>query len=83
MILLQTKPPFSNDIALVRLPRPARPSQVVQVVCLPWGTFSSGPAQAGMVVGWGKTSNDQNIDTNTGVFSKKQQKLEVIPSMIL
>ena len=83
MFLLQTKPPFSNDIALIRLPRPARPSQVVQVVCLPWETFSSDLAKAGMVVGWGKTNNNQSIDTNIGVFSRIQQKLEVIPSMIL
>merc|ERR1712038_1701008 len=69
--------PFRNDIALIRLPSPARPSQVVQVVCLPMEALSSDTTKTGMVVGWGKTSNNQSISTKKGIYSEKQQKLEV------
>lgn len=73
----ETQPPYRNDIALIRLPTPARPSQVVQVVCLPLETLSSDSTQVGVVVGWGKTSNEQSISNLTGVYTEKQQKLEV------
>ena len=79
----QMQAPYKNDIALIRLPAPARPSQVVQVVCLPMETLSPDSRQVGVVVGWGKTSNDQSISNLTGVYTAKQQKLEVIPSPAL
>ena len=78
MSWLQKIAPFRNDIALIRLPSPARPSQVVQVVCLPMEALSSDTTKTGMVVGWGKTSNNQSISTKKGIYSEKQQKLEVI-----
>ena len=55
----------------------ARPSQVVQVVCLPTAALSPDMTKAGIVVGWGKTSNEQSIANLTGVYSEKQQKLQV------
>jgi len=73
----ETKPPYLNDIALVRLPSPARPSQVVQVVCLPSEHLRPDSTEAGVVVGWGKTANNQSISTLTGIYAEKQQKLEI------
>jgi len=40
-------------------------------------TITSKAVTSGVVVGWGKTSNSQSIDTLTGAYSAKQQKLEV------
>ena len=49
----------------------------LQVACLPMDTITSKVVTSGVVVGWGKTSNSQSIDTLTGAYSAKQQKLEV------
>ena len=79
----QGRPHYRNDIAMIRLPVPARNSQVVQVVCLPMAALSPDMTKAGIVVGWGKTSNEQSIANLTGVYSEKQQKLEVINFFLL
>jgi len=71
------KPPFVNDIALIRLPSPVKPSQVIQVVCLPVESLVRNTDTSGVVVGWGKTANGQSLDALTGAFTSKQQKLEV------
>merc|ERR1712066_59767 len=71
-------PPFLNDIALIRLPSPVKPSQVIQVVCLPIDSITGQSKEAGMVVGWGKTTNDQrSVSDLTGSYSVTQQKLQV------
>jgi len=40
-------------------------------------TITSKAGTSGVVVGWGRTSNSQSIDSFTGAYSAKQQKLEV------
>ena len=54
-----------------------RPSQVIQVVCLPVESLVRNTETSGVVVGWGKTANGQSLDALTGAFTSKQQKLEV------
>ena len=45
--------------------------------------LGSDTTETGMVVGWGKTNNNQSISTKTGIFSERQQKLEAIPFYLL
>ena len=62
-----------NDIALIKLPRPAKFTQLAQPSC--WRTQS--PLEDPLVVvGWGKTENFQGL-TSEGVYSNSQHKLEV------
>merc|ERR1712079_431027 len=56
---------------------PVKPSQVIQVVCLPVESLVRNTDTSGVVVGWGKTANGQSLDALTGAFTSKQQKLEV------
>ena len=62
-----------NDIALIKLPRLAKFTQLSQPSC--WGTQS--PLEDPLVlVGWGKTENFQGL-TSERVYSNSQHKLEV------
>ena len=62
-----------NDIALIKIPRPAKFTQLSQPSC--WRTQS--PLEDPLVVvGWGKTENFQGL-TSEGVYSNSQHKLEV------
>ena len=65
---------IKNDIALIKLPRPAQFNQLVQPVC--WNTQSDTNDRL-VVVGWGKTNKYQVSKTSDGAFSDFQQKLEV------
>ena len=54
-----------NDIALIRLPRPALTieedvNQIVQPVCLGWDNTIQVPDANYIVSGWGRTNNDLN-----------------------
>ena len=65
-----------NDIALIKLPRPAKFNTLAQPAC--WKTQSSINSKP-MVVGWGKTDADQtSSDRINGLYSNKQYKLEVM-----
>ena len=66
----------NNDIALIKLPRPAEFNQLVQPSC--WRNPK--PVNVNdtlVVVGWGKTNAFQIGKTINGVFSNDQNKLEV------
>eukprot|EP00092_Neocalanus_flemingeri_P075460 GFUD01093474.1.p1 GENE.GFUD01093474.1~~GFUD01093474.1.p1 ORF type:complete len:480 (-),score=113.09 GFUD01093474.1:19-1458(-) len=77
-----------NDIALIKLPRPATINNAVQIACLPFITqeferyLSIADVVSGLVgrnttvVGWGKTDADQLVSWD-GVGSRKQQKLKL------
>jgi len=67
---------ITNDIALVKLPRPAKFNQLAQPSC--WR--SQEPINDNdklVVVGWGKTHAYQVDKTINGAFSNNQFKLEV------
>jgi len=77
-----------NDIALVKLPRPAKLNAGVQMACLPFNSeefknyLKIGDVDSGVegrkstVIGWGKTNAIQ-LDTTNGVGSTELQKLQV------
>ena len=77
-----------NDIALIKLPRPATINDGVRMACLPVDTaefqrylkiddlVSGLVGRRPTVVGWGKTHADQ-LATWNGVGSRKQQFLQV------
>ena len=66
---------ISNDIALIKLPRPAQFNQLAQPSC--WR--SKKPINDKLVVvGWGKTNAYQISKTINGAFSNNQFKLEVM-----
>jgi len=79
-----------NDIALVKLPRPAILNNGVQIACLPFleqeirNYLRIDDLVAGLVgkystvIGWGKTKAEQLASWN-GVGSKILQKLEKVP----
>ena len=65
-----------NDIALIKLPRPVTFNQLAQPAC--WRNQSSiSNNDPLVVVGWGKTSRFQISQTENGVYSNDQYKLEV------
>ena len=65
-----------NDIALIKLPRPAKFNPLAQPAC--WKTQTSINSKP-VVVGWGKTDAAQtSSDRINGLYSKKQYKLEVM-----
>ena len=78
-----------NDIALVKLPRPAKLNAGVQMACLPFDSqefknylkisnVNSGVEEReSTVIGWGKTNADQLADYD-GVGSRIMQKLQVM-----
>lgn len=74
-----------NDIALIRLPRPAQtayedPDEIVMPICLGWNQAIRVPENKFIVAGWGRTSNDPFDKGDTqeaGAHSALQQKLEV------
>ena len=74
-----------NDIALIRLPRPAITvnedfDEIVLPVCLGWNQGIKVPEDKFLVAGWGRTSNDpfDKGDTKeSGAHSALLQKLEV------
>ena len=64
-----------NDIGLIKLPRAAQFNQLTQPICLsPIPTITKGKP---VVVGWGKTDPDQLSQSDKGVYSNDQLKLEV------
>merc|ERR1712012_356674 len=63
----------NNDIALIKLPRPAKFNPLAQPAC--WKTQTSINSKP-VVVGWGKADAAQSEKIN-GVYSNKQNKLEV------
>ena len=64
-----------NDIALIKLPRPAQLNPLTQPAC--WKTQSPINSKP-VVVGWGKTDAAQtSSDRINGLYSNKQYKLEV------
>jgi len=79
-----------NDIALVKLPRPAILNSGVQLACLPFqeqeiqdylridDLISGLVGRLPTVIGWGKTDADQ-LRTFDGLGSRILQKLEKIP----
>ena len=63
-----------NDIALIKLPRPAKLNSLAQPAC--WKTqapINSNP----VLVGWGKTDNIISYKIG-GLYSNKQYKVEVM-----
>ena len=67
---------MKNDIALIKLPRPAKFNPLAQPAC--WKTQTSINSKP-VVVGWGKTDAAQtSSDRINGLYSKKQYKLEVM-----
>ena len=64
----------NNDIALIKLPRPAKFNPLAQPAC--WKTQTSINSKP-VVVGWGKADAAQSEKIN-GVYSNKQNKLEVM-----
>ena len=65
-----------NDIALIKLPRPAKLNPLAQPAC--WKTQKSINSKP-VVVGWGKTDAAQtSSDRINGLYSNKQYKLEVM-----
>jgi len=79
-----------NDIALVKLPRPAVLNSGVQLACLPFqekeilnylridDLISGLVGKQPTVIGWGKTDADQ-LRTFNGLGSRILQKLEKVP----
>jgi len=79
-----------NDIALVKLPRPAILNEGVQLACLPFqekeilnylridDLISGLVGRQPTVIGWGKTDADQ-LRTFNGLGSRILQKLEKVP----
>jgi len=66
---------IKNDIALIKLPRPAQFNQLVQPAC--WNDQSDINDRL-VVVGWGKTNEFQLSNSKrNGAFSDFQQKLDV------
>ena len=66
---------IKNDIALIKLPRPAQFNQLVQPAC--WNEQSDINDRL-VVVGWGKTNEYQLSNSKrNGAFSDFQQKLDV------
>jgi len=64
-----------NDIALIKLPRPAQLNPLTQPAC--WKTQSPINSKP-VVVGWGKTNAAQTSSHRiNGLYSKKQYKLEI------
>ena len=82
-----------NDIALIKLPRPATINKGVQMACLPFHTqefkdylniedlVSGIVGRRPTVVGWGKTDADQLVSWS-GVGSKIQQYLQVLKNVL-
>ena len=64
-----------NDIGLIKLPRAAQFNQLTQPICL--GPIPSNTQGKPVVVGWGKTDPDQLSQSDKGVYSNDQLKLEV------
>ena len=64
-----------NDIGLIKLPRAAQFNQLTQPICL--GPIPSNTQGDPVVVGWGKTDPDQLSQSDKGVYSNDQLKLEV------
>jgi hypothetical protein len=74
-----------NDIALIRLPRPALTvnedfDEIVLPICLGWNSNIKVPNDKFLVAGWGRTNNDP-FDSGdiheSGAFSSLMLKLEV------
>ena len=63
-----------NDIALIKLPRPAQMNGLTQPAC--WKNQKSINDKP-VVVGWGKTDASQINKTINGLYTNKQYKLEV------
>ena len=63
-----------NDIALIKLPRPAQMNGLTQPAC--WKNQNSINGKP-VVVGWGKTDASQINKTINGLYTNKQYKLEV------
>ncbi len=74
-----------NDIALVRLPRPAitsyeDPLEPVLPICLAWRSGSRVPNGELLVAGWGRTTNDPSDRgeiKETGTFTSVLLQLQV------
>ena len=64
-----------NDIGLIKLPRAAHFNQLTHPICL--GPIPSKTQGDPVVVGWGKTDPDQLSQSDKGVYSNDQLKLEV------
>lgn len=75
----------ANDIALIRLPRPALtdaqdPDQLVVPACLKWNSGITVPTGRNTVTGWGRTNNDVYDSGDirvSGAHSSKLKKLVV------
>jgi hypothetical protein len=74
-----------DDIALVRLPRPAITvneefDEIVLPICLGWRSNIKVPNDKFLVAGWGRTNNDPSDSGDirvSGAFSSLMLKLEV------
>ena len=67
--------PLTNESAVI--------SKLDQLERLKYPDLRPDSTEAGVVVGWGKTANNQSISTLTGIYAEKQQKLEVNSTMLL